>query len=399
MFHIYFIVKLNRLSFLLNKGILLGACELFSREVGKVISSSSSISQEKNAIKTPKKFVALCVFLENIHDITRMLAKHSLYPQPKLEQQEMVKSEGLKQLIKCLNNTSLIAVPDVVKVYLLKVGVSSKINIDGYKAMNRIAIKEGRSLLELRKTVFILIYTHAVAMAIEVLKSKTNKDKFVKGGQFEGLQTKPIDAPNHSITFAPALCNDKTLVDEESHKMVKLEALKLEMTHNNGKKTSPLNPQVIAAIYLQDISDDKRKTCDLTQNDKELNSAQEAVKRARTNIDNFGIKKEHAEGETVSPTRSKPKNKWTKMTEKVTDAKTVIEIMHRCHEQLTDGTKNSKEKTLFLTTCFEAAIKLETNWSSNKVVNYLQTNIDVGKDDDEVRSTPKKRKRQRQQNN
>ena len=131
MFHIYFIVKLNRLSFLLNKGILLGACELFSREVGKVISSSSSVSQGKNVIKTPKKFVALCVFLENIHAITRMLAKHSLHPQLKLEPQERVKSEGLKQLIKCLNNTSLIAVPDVVKVYLLKVGVSSKINIDG----------------------------------------------------------------------------------------------------------------------------------------------------------------------------------------------------------------------------------------------------------------------------
>ena len=54
---------------------------MLSREVGKVIGGTSSLSQDKNAIKTPKKFLSYCVFLENIHDLTKMLARHSLYPQ------------------------------------------------------------------------------------------------------------------------------------------------------------------------------------------------------------------------------------------------------------------------------------------------------------------------------
>ena len=103
------------------------------------------------------------------------------------------------------------------------------------------------------------------------------------------------------------------------------------MTHRVGQNLRPLDIQVILGMHLQKMEDDTNRTRSQTQNETELEKAQEAVMKAKTNIDQFGKKKESVEEGTVSPNQSKADNKWTQMTKKIDGARDVNQIMHRCY--------------------------------------------------------------------
>ena len=331
--------------------------------------------------KTPKKFVEHLVYLENVHDCTKALARHSFYPVLKETKDIGVNGEMIPYLIKVLDGDSNV-VPKKLKDDLSLVASSSRMNLSNMKNMeNSIVsmkdITDDTSVLQ--PLVFLQLYSHGVALAVATMNEKGEEPVVpIRAGKFVGVRTEEKPYPNDSVLFE---INDSGLndyVNSDDGKLKTLAGMQCKMIVSREGSSMVINPRVLLGLYLKSL-EDQGKAENSTSEDIELWAAEDKLRKEQSCVDiipkgksKMGTSDDSDQGPVK--TRTPRKTKSEKWIDEIDKQDKVDVVLHKAFNYQ-NSEKNSKQKSDCIAHAIKKALALGTNKKPEELDFWLENDL------------------------
>ena len=354
-------------------------CRIFSSTVSANVYESSSLTAK--GCKTPKKFVEHLVYLENVHDVTKALARHSFYPVLKETKDFGVTGEMIPYFIKVLDGDSNV-VPKKLKDDLSLVASLSRMNLSNMKNMeNSIVsmkdITDDTSVLQ--PLVFLQLYSHGVALAVATMNEKGEEPVVpIRAGKFVGVKTEEKPHPNDSVIFEFNDSDHNDYVNSENGKLKTLAGMQCKMIVSREGSSMVNNPRVLLGLYLKSL-ECQDSAENNTSEDVELWAAEDKLREEQSCVDiiakgksKMGTSDDSDQGPVK--TRTPRKTKWEKWIDDIDKQDKIDVVLHKAYNYQNSG-KNSKQKSDCVAHAIKKALALGTNKKPEELDVWLENDL------------------------
>ena len=346
-------------------------------------------------LKTSRLFMEQCIYITVMMDLSRILARYTLYPRLKdIVDIQHIQCGGWVEILHCVRDKTA---PNYdVNEYLVR--ISKAISLDPSDVTSiRGATKtrDKRSGEEIRISLFTIAYSNALALMNDALKECPRKAKLLEGGYFIGTASTNTRTPINGMIFQPPSSDLSSELDElidSEGCMTTFGALNTTMTAIADDKLFVLNPQVLFNVIFEHNDEQ-----DETTNGNKISHAVQQLAEVKYDLGLFNEEKEQGTGKKRKSSGIK-KTKHEKAIDAIEMMSTGETVLHFLYKKLEEKTKNTQDKTDELLRAVTRAAEIYLEQDKEEAELYLRSEFVAG-EEGVTNATPKSRRKKKARDN
>ena len=346
-------------------------------------------------LKTSRTFMEQCIYITVMMDLSRILARYTLYPRLKdTVDIQHIHCRGWVEILHCVRDKT--APNRHVNEYLVR--ISKAISLDPSDVTSiRGATKtrDKRSGEEIRISLFTIAYSNALALMNDALKECPRKAKLLEGGYFIGTASTNTRTPINGMIFQPPSSEFSLELDElidSEGCMTTFGALNTTMTAIVDDKLFVLNPQVLFNVIFEHNDEQ-----DETTNGNKISHAVQQLAEVKYDLGLFNEEKEQGTGKKRKSSGIK-KTKHEKAIDAIEMMSTGETVLHFLYKKLEEKTKNTQDKTDELLRAVTRAAEIYQGQEKEEAELYLKSEF-VAEEEGVTNATPKSRRKKKARDN
>ena len=383
-------------TYLLVKGV----CRSSPHKQESTSKAKSPVKKKTGAatvqtLKTSRTFMEQCIYITVTMDLSRILARYTLYPRLKdIVDIQHIQCGGWVEILHCVRDKT--APNDDVNEYLVR--ISKAISLDPSDVTSiRGATKtrDKRSGEEIRISLFTIAYSNALALMNDALKECPRKAKLLEGGYFIGTASTNTRTPINGMIFQPPSSDLSSELDElidSEGCMTTFGALNTTMTAIADDKLFVLNPQVLFNVIFEHNDEQ-----DETTNGNKISHAVQQLAEVKYDLGLFNEEKEQGTGKKRKSSGIK-KTKHEKAIDAIEMMSTGETVLHFLYKKLEEKTKNTQDKTDELLRAVTRAAEIYQGQEKEEAEHYLKGEF-VAEEEGVTNATPKSRRKKKARDN
>ncbi len=401
-----------RSSTITFQGVLLEMTHKHTYILGKGVCRSSPYKQDTTAkanspvkkntrvatvqtLKTSRTFMEQCIYITVTMDLSRILARYTLYPRLKdIVDIQHIQCGGWVEILNCVRDKT--APNWHVNEYLVR--ISKAISLDPSDVTSikgATKTRDKRSGEEIRISLFTIAYSNALALMNDALKECPRKAKLLEGGNFIGTASTNTRTPINGMIFEPPSSDLSSELDElidSEGCMTTFSALNTMMTAIADDKLFILNPQVLFNVIFEHNDE-----LDETTNGNKITHAVQQLAEVKYDLGLFNEEKEQGTGKKRKSSGTK-KTKHEKAIDAIEMMSTGETVLHFLYKKLEEKTKNTQDKTDELLRAVTRAAEIYQGQEKEEAEHYLKGEF-VAEEEGVTDATPKSRRKKKARDN
>ena len=377
-----------------------GVCRSSPHKQESTTKANSPVKKKTGAatvqtLKTSRLFMEQCIYITVMMDLSRILARYTLYPRLKdIVDIQHIQCGGWVKILHCVRDKT--APNDDVNDYLVR--ISKAISLDPSDVTSiRGATKtrDKRSGEEIRISLFTIAYSNALALMNDALKECPRKAKLLEGGYFIGTASTNTRTPINGMIFEPPSSDLSSELDElidSEGCMTTFGALNTTMTAIADDKLFVLNPQVLFNVIFEHNDEQ-----DETTNGNKISHAVQQLAEVKYDLGLFNEEKEQGTGKKRKSSGIK-KTKHEKAIDAIEMMSTGETVLHFLYKKLEEKTKNTQDKTDELLRAVTRAAEIYQGQEKEEAEHYLKGEF-VAEEEGVTNATPKSRRKKKARDN